>query len=104
MKQLTIKDFQRKLDTKYPNESLEALTYIDMKSPAKVKCKNCGIEVELKSAQNFFLSSKKRVCPKCFPNKRDQLAAAKDKFIEFLKHQDLMMKRELEILLRIVMC
>ena len=50
MKQLTIKDFQRKLDTKYPNESLEALTYIDMKSPAKVKCKNCGIEVELKSA------------------------------------------------------
>lgn len=63
--------FQQKLNLKYPEESLEVIDFTYMRStPAKVKCLSCGNIIEM-SADSFLYKTKRRVCEKCFPNKRD---------------------------------
>ena len=80
--------FQEKINVKYPLESLEVVEYTYAKQPATVKCLTCNSTYRIKG-ENFLVKDKSRVCSKCLPNKRKQLQASIETFIEYTLKQDL---------------
>lgn len=85
---MNINGFQKRLNDKYPNEHLRALVYTKMNEPATVQCCTCGNIIELVRAESFVQKKKKHVCKRCFPNKCDIMEETRDKFIEWLHHQN----------------
>lgn len=81
---LTLKDFQEKLNIKYPNENLKALKYTLKDKPATVKCLKCGNIYTLENAESFFNKDKKRVCSHCFANKREAMERSINKFKDYI--------------------
>ena len=73
--------YQEKINEKYPNEKILITEFNGAKGPLKLKCLVCGTEVELDYGQNVLLSHKKRVCPHCFPNKREAFQNTLNNFI-----------------------
>ena len=49
---------------KIETDNIELLSYIDAKSPIKLRCKKCGKEWNT----SYFLAFKNRNCPICFPS------------------------------------
>lgn len=82
---LTLKDFQEKLNNKYPNENIKALKYTLKDKPATVKCLKCGNTYTLENAESFFNKDKKRVCSHCFPNKREAMKNTINNFKSFIQ-------------------
>ena len=82
---ISIEDFQKQIDKKYPNEKLKVLNFTLTKQPCEIECLNCGNIIGLSQADLFTRSEKKRVCEKCVPNKVEQARKTKEKFLEYLK-------------------
>lgn len=92
-----VEKFQEKLNEKYPNEKVEALTYTYAKQPAEVLCLECGSKYTL-LAENFLLKNKSKVCSKCVPNKSDALDRRIRFFYDFMeKSDDFLVDREFKI-------
>lgn len=83
---MNIEKFQKRINEKYPKENLQVLNYDTMKKPVKIKCLKCGNEFSIQG-QNYFLKTKKRVCNKCFPNRRNELEKSKEKFRKWYKEE-----------------
>lgn len=56
---------------KIETDNIELLSYINIKSPVKLRCKKCGNEWNT----SFDLATKQRPCPSCFP----KVSASKNK-------------------------
>lgn len=82
---LSLKDFQEKINLKYPNEKLEVIEYTLTKEPCKIKCLKCGNIYSLTEAGLFTVADKKRVCKNCVPNKVEQARQTKEDFLNFIK-------------------
>lgn len=72
---------QERINKKFPNENILIIDYNGAKAPIKLKCLKCGTEIQLEYAQNLFLEHKKRICPHCFPNKREAFKNTLNNFI-----------------------
>lgn len=62
-------NLEKKIKEKFPEEDIEVISFTIMKEPAKVKCKKCNTEYQLKRAENFVKSDKKCICRNCVNNK-----------------------------------
>lgn len=82
MKKLIKQDITQRLKKLYPNENLECIFYISMKSPIKIKCLSCGTIYQNKQAGNIF-RPKKYFCSLC--NDTEQWKKTKQKFQKWLK-------------------
>lgn len=74
--------YQEKINKRFPQEKIVITEFNGAKDKIKLKCLNCGTEMKLDYGQNIFLSHKKRVCPHCFPNKKEALQNTLNNFIE----------------------
>lgn len=83
---MNIEKFQKRINKKYPKENLQVLNYDQMKKPVTIKCLKCDSEFSIQG-QNYFLKAKKRVCNKCFPNRRNELEKSKKNFIKWYKEK-----------------
>lgn len=63
--------FQKKLNNKFPNENLTALSYNGCKNNTSIKCNTCGRVYSFEHAENAYSKRKKFICGHCVnANKR----------------------------------
>lgn len=63
---MNINDYNKKLEKKFPNEKLKALTYTKMKEPCKIQCQLCKEIYSYKMGESPFKKEKQTFCKKCF--------------------------------------
>ena len=81
-KQLTQEEFIEKLKDKNPNLELIG-QYTKMKDRVKVKCINCGYEMEVMADNLINIHRKSKLCPNCSDGRR-KIASEKE-YIDILK-------------------
>lgn len=81
-KQLTQEEFIEKLKDKNPNLELIG-QYTKMKDKVKVKCINCGYEMEVMADNLINIHRKSKLCPNCSDGRR-KISSEKE-YIEILK-------------------
>lgn len=84
---LTIQDFQKIINKKYPKEHLKVLTYTSKNEPCSIKCLRCNNIYKLQNAQSFLNVEKNRVCKNCLPNKIEQMENSIKKFKNYIANQ-----------------
>lgn len=62
---MTLEEFQKRIDNRYPNYNFEVLQYSGQKEPMTIRCLNCGWENTYTQAQNFDRNGRKKICPGC---------------------------------------
>lgn len=63
--------YQEKINQKFPAEKLLITELNGAKGRIKIKCLTCGTEVQMNYGEHSLDKHKKRMCPHCFPNKRE---------------------------------
>lgn len=61
----TKEEFQNKINEKYPDESLEVISFRGVYYPGAIKCLQCGEVYQLSESRNFIIKQKKILCKKC---------------------------------------
>ena len=64
MKKMTIEEYNKKLQEKYPKDNLSCLEYSLMTKPCVIQCNNCGKIYSFTQGQ-FALKRKDIFCKKC---------------------------------------
>lgn len=59
---------EKRIKERFPLEDILVINYTTMKEPATVRCKTCGKEYSLKSAESFLTKQKKCICKNCINN------------------------------------
>lgn len=72
MKNLSLKEFQNKINEVHPKEKLKAIKYFKRTEDATVECLTCG-SIYVKKGYNFLDKRKVSICKKCFPTRPNQL-------------------------------
>lgn len=72
MKKLNLEEFQSRLNTIYPQELLQAISWAGDRADSMVKCLLCGT-VYTKKGGNFLDKRKKSVCKNCYPTQPNTL-------------------------------
>lgn len=65
-KPVTVEEFKRRIEIRFPNESFSIISYNGMGKPAIIKCNTCGQELKPSTATNFLIHSKAHGCVNCF--------------------------------------
>ena len=73
--------YQEKINQRFPQEKILITEFNGAKGKIKLKCLTCGAEIQLEYGQNIFINHKKRVCPHCYPNKREAFQNTLNNFI-----------------------
>ena len=77
--------FEFKLRQKFPLEKVKIISY-HPKGKCQVECLKCKNMIIL-NEKAFFQKEKKRICPKCHPNKEFQICNSLNKFLFWEKRQ-----------------
>lgn len=88
-KRNSLEDFQKQINKKYPNEQLEVINYTLRNEKCSIKCLKCNSIFTLDNAGSFMNKDKKRICKTCIPNKVDMLNNLKDKFLSYIKNENI---------------
>lgn len=84
MKKMTIEEYDKKLQEKYPKDNLSCLEYSLMTKPCIIQCNNCGKIYSFTQGQ-FALKRKDIFCKKCKDS--NKWKETKEKFKNWLNYQ-----------------
>lgn len=74
----TKEEFQKELNLRFPNNSIQILEYTKASGPIKYKCLDCGTEYNKNRANHLY--ENKTLCSKCYSGKTSQL---REKFLSY---------------------
>lgn len=68
MRKITLEEYKRRINKKYPNEKFEIIEYSCYTKPVKIRCCNCNKIIKYDKARTFLSENKKNGCIECSEN------------------------------------
>lgn len=88
-KKIPQKEFERRIQERFPEENFEIIQYESLGMPAVILCKECNNEINISKATNFLAKNKRYGCVNChglWKNRELILEKIKDKY-DILKNE-----------------
>lgn len=83
---MNIKEFQEKINQRFPNENLKVIEYTKAKKYCKIQCLTCGKIYDFIRAENSYRKDKKHLCPNCANDKK--LSNTYYKYLQLLENSN----------------
>lgn len=83
MKKISIQEIERRIKTRFPEESFKIIEYNGLGNKGKVKCLQCNNIIEVNKFNNFFAKNKKYGCKQCnglWRERENKLNKIKEKY------------------------
>lgn len=80
--------YKQSLKDRFPQDSLEVITFSGQDKPGSVKCINCGEIYSYSTMSNSLTKTRNVFCSKCFPFKSNIMENKRKEFKDFISKSD----------------
>ena len=83
MRKITLEEFERRVQIRFPTEQFKIINYTSMAYPMDIQCESCGQVIHVSKASNFLIHSKAYGCKNCnglWRQREQNLAALQERY------------------------